>query len=112
MIRNQQVSGSSPLAAFSLKISALTSFIGFSRRGAENRRPNAGLLLSCFFISRSAGLIYQVAWSKSLGLVFGHTVYAVATVLAAFYGRAGFGKRSAGPLGRGIPECLGAVRMA
>jgi spermidine synthase len=40
----------------------------------------------CFFISGVAGLIYQVAWTKSLGLVFGHTVYAVATVLAAFMG--------------------------
>ena len=40
----------------------------------------------CFFVSGVAGLIYQVAWTKSLGLVFGHTVYAVATVLAAFMG--------------------------
>ena len=43
-------------------------------------------LLVCFFISGAAGLIYQVAWGKSLGLVFGHTVYAVATVLAVFMG--------------------------
>ncbi|HXP68656.1 MAG TPA: fused MFS/spermidine synthase [Candidatus Dormibacteraeota bacterium] len=40
----------------------------------------------CFFVSGVAGLIYQVAWTKSLGLVFGHTVYAVATVLAVFMG--------------------------
>ncbi len=33
-----------------------------------------------------AGLIYQVAWVKALGLIFGHTVYAVATVLAVFMG--------------------------
>ena len=45
---------------------------------------NITLLLCCFFLSGCAGLIYQVAWSKSLGLVFGHTVYAVATVLTAF----------------------------
>ncbi len=45
----------------------------------------AGLLL-CFFFSGAAGLIYQVAWSKSLGLIFGHTAYAVATVLAVFMG--------------------------
>jgi spermidine synthase len=42
------------------------------------------VLLLCFFLSGSAGLIYQVAWTKALGLVFGHTVYAIATVLAAF----------------------------
>ena len=38
----------------------------------------------CFFLSGAAGLIYEVSWTKSLGLVFGHTVYAIATVLAAF----------------------------
>src|SRR5260370_28699068 len=45
----------------------------------------AGLLL-CFFFSGGAGLIYQVAWSKALGLIFGPTAYAVATVLAVFMG--------------------------
>jgi len=44
------------------------------------------VILTCFFISGVAGLIYQVAWTKALGLVFGHTVYAIATVLAAFMG--------------------------
>jgi spermidine synthase len=38
----------------------------------------------CVFLSGAAGLIYQVAWTKALGLVFGHAVYAIATVLAAF----------------------------
>jgi len=41
-------------------------------------------LLVCFFFSGAAGLIDQVVWSKALGLVFGHTAYAVATVLAVF----------------------------
>ena len=44
-----------------------------------------GILL-CFFFSGAAGLIYQVAWGKALGLIFGHTVYAIATVLAVFMG--------------------------
>ena len=43
-------------------------------------------LLVCFFLSGAAGLIYQVVWSKALGLVFGHSAYAVATVLAVFLG--------------------------
>jgi spermidine synthase len=42
------------------------------------------VLLACFFFSGSAGLIDQVVWSKALGLIFGHTAYAVATVLAVF----------------------------
>ena len=40
----------------------------------------------CFLLSGAAGLVYQVAWSKSLGLIFGNTVYATATVLAVFMG--------------------------
>jgi spermidine synthase len=42
-----------------------------------------GILL-CFLLSGAAGLVYQVAWSKALGLIFGHTVYAISTVLAVF----------------------------
>lgn len=45
----------------------------------------AGVLL-CFLLSGAAGLIYQVAWGKALGLVFGNTVYAIATILAVFMG--------------------------
>jgi spermidine synthase len=44
------------------------------------------LVLVCFFLSGAAGLVYQVAWGKALGLVFGNTVYAIATVLAVFMG--------------------------
>ncbi|MCC7146250.1 MAG: fused MFS/spermidine synthase [Phycisphaeraceae bacterium] len=40
----------------------------------------------CFVLSGAAGLVYQVAWGKSLGLIFGNTVYATATVLAVFMG--------------------------
>jgi spermidine synthase len=41
-----------------------------------------GLLL----LSGAAGLIYQVAWVRLLGLAFGVTLYAISTVLAAFMG--------------------------
>ena len=61
------------------------------------RRFLAPGLLVCFFLSGAAGLIYQVAWSKSLGLVFGHTAYAVATVLAVFMGGLAFGSAWIGP---------------
>jgi spermidine synthase len=53
---------------------------------APLRRAVAFGILLCFFSSGAAGLVYQVAWSKALGLVFGHTVYAIATVLAVFMG--------------------------
>jgi spermidine synthase len=38
----------------------------------------------CFFLSGAAGLVYEIVWMRMLGLVFGHTVFAVTTVLAAF----------------------------
>jgi spermidine synthase len=38
------------------------------------------------FASGAAGLIYQVAWVRLLGLTFGVTLYAISTVLAAFMG--------------------------
>lgn len=43
-----------------------------------------GVIFLCFLLSGVTGLIYQVIWLRMLGLVFGHTVYAITTVLAAF----------------------------
>jgi spermidine synthase len=48
-------------------------------------------VLVCFFLSGAAGLVYQVAWSKALALIFGHTVYAITIVLAVFMGGLGAG---------------------
>ena len=42
------------------------------------------ILLVLFFGSGVCGLIYQVLWLRMLALVFGVTVYAASTVLAAF----------------------------
>src|SRR5579863_5448134 len=53
-------------------------------------------LLVCFFFSGAAGLIDQVVWSKALGLIFGHTAYAVATVLAVFMAGLASGSASIG----------------
>jgi spermidine synthase len=44
------------------------------------------LLFPLVFASGLAGLIYQVLWLRQLSLVFGVTVYAASTVLAAFMG--------------------------
>ena len=38
-----------------------------------------------FFLSGAAGLVYEMAWSRQLGLLFGHTVNAAAVVLAAYF---------------------------
>jgi spermidine synthase len=42
------------------------------------------LILGLFFVSGISGLIYEVAWTRLLTLVFGDTVLAVSTVLASF----------------------------
>ena len=45
------------------------------------------LLLSlCFVLSGFAALVYQTAWTRQFGLVFGTSELAVATVLAAYMG--------------------------
>ena len=55
------------------------------RKGFASRDGHLSILV-CFFLSGAAGLVYQVAWAKALGLIFGHTVYAAAVVLAVFMG--------------------------
>ena len=42
------------------------------------------LILIAFFVSGACALVYEVVWTRLLGLVMGNTVYAVSTTLAAF----------------------------
>ena len=51
---------------------------GFGARGP-------GPLYAIFFTSGCAGLVYEVMWTRSFGLVFGSTTRAAAVVLAAFF---------------------------
>ncbi|MCD4785802.1 MAG: fused MFS/spermidine synthase [Candidatus Eremiobacteraeota bacterium] len=39
-----------------------------------------------FFLSGMTGLIYQILWTKMLSLTFGHTVFAISSILSAFMG--------------------------
>jgi spermidine synthase len=57
----------------------------------ETAAPRAGggplaLLSLCFVLSGFAALVYQTAWTRQFGLVFGTSELAVATVLAAYMG--------------------------
>src|SRR6185436_10979988 len=54
------------------------------------------VLLGCFFLSGSSGLILEMLWTRKLGLVFGSTTLAIATVLATFMGGLGLGAYLAG----------------
>jgi spermidine synthase len=79
-----------------------------NRYTSESARavPLSGFIYLLFFGSGASGLIYEVVWTRQLTYLFGATIYAVATVLAAFMGGLalgsyGFGKiadRTARPL--------------
>ena len=47
-------------------------------------RPRFSVVAALFLVSGMTGLLYEVAFSKLLGYVFGATAYAVSTVLASF----------------------------
>jgi spermidine synthase len=68
-----------------------------------SRSVLAGVLI-CFFLSGAAGLVYQVAWGKALGLVFGNTVYAIATILAVFMGGLALGSAYIGKWSERYPN--------
>jgi spermidine synthase len=50
------------------------------------------------FLSGFSALLYQVLWTRELGLFFGHTVYAISAVLAAFMGGLALGSQLSGRL--------------
>ena len=55
---------------------------------AATQEPSLSLVLLslCFVLSGFAALVYQTAWTRQFGLVFGTSELAVATVLAAYMG--------------------------
>jgi len=53
------------------------------------------LLLTCFFLSGFAALLYQTAWTRELSFVFGTSELAVAAVLAAYMGGLALGAAAA-----------------
>ncbi len=43
------------------------------------------LIYLVFFLSGVAALIYEISWSRQLGLLFGHTVHAASVVLGSYF---------------------------
>jgi spermidine synthase len=56
----------------------------FTRTGHGDRSDFAWVILACFLLSGTSGLVYQVIWVRQLELVFGTTAFAASTVLTAF----------------------------
>ena len=55
------------------------------------------LAITLFFLfSGATALVYQVIWVRMLGLVVGHSIYAVSTVVATYMAGLGLGARLAG----------------
>lgn len=52
--------------------------------GGNQREVSTFWLLALVFLSGFAALVYELLWFRQLGLVFGNTVQAAATVLTAF----------------------------
>ena len=69
-------------------------------------------IFSLFFLSGAAGLVYQVLWLRRLALVFGVTVYAASTVLAAFMAGLAIGSLLAGRVLRSRVHPLRAFGVA
>ena len=61
-------------------------------------RVGRALILVLFFLSGAAGLVYQVSWARSLGVVFGASHLAVTTVLAVYMGGLALGSALVGRL--------------
>ncbi len=60
--------------------------------------PRAWLLGLLFFATGFASLVYEISWSRQIGLLFGHTVHAAAIVLAAYMAGLAAGYALAGRL--------------
>jgi spermidine synthase len=65
-----------------------------------------------FFLSGASALVYQVLWMRLLALVFGVTVHAASTVLAAFMAGLAFGSASAGRIADRVRQPLKAFALA
>src|SRR5215467_12883737 len=70
------------------------------------------ILLACFFLSGSSGLILEMLWTRKLGLVFGSTTLAISTVLATFMGGLGLGSFLAGRYADRIKNPVRAYALA
>src|SRR5258708_6290655 len=65
------------------------------------------LLHALFLLSGLARLVYEVSWSRQVGVGLGHTAQAVALVLAAYFAGMAAGQFLGGALATRLPPLLG-----
>ncbi|MFH0984845.1 MAG: fused MFS/spermidine synthase [Candidatus Omnitrophota bacterium] len=73
------------------KIFPLPRTFGLISPQQISSRSMKNLILICFFISGACGLIYEIAWLRTLGLIFGNTTFATSAVLAGYMAGLGLG---------------------
>ena len=62
---------------------------------ARSRRPTL-VVSTCLLASGAVALVYEVVWARLLGLVMGHTAYALSAILTSFLGGLALGAWLAG----------------
>lgn len=85
-------------------------------RSSSLNSTRYGLCYVIFFLSGAAALVYEISWSRQIGLLFGHTVQAAAVVLAAYFAGmavgywigAAWARRIRPLLGYGVAESVAA----
>jgi spermidine synthase len=75
-------------------------------RGAQSflGTPSLGLASAATAISGFSALVYEVAWTRLLAVIFGPTTYAFSTMTAAFIGGLALGAAAGGWLARRVPR--------
>jgi len=70
-------------------------------------RSETGLVYGLFFLSGASALIYEISWSRQIGLLFGHTVHAAAIVIASYFAGMAVGSALAARWGSRVLPLLG-----
>jgi spermidine synthase len=68
------------------------------------------IIFLCFFLSGGSGLLFEVLWTRELGLVFGSTTLAMSTVLSVFMGGLALGSYLGGRFVRRFKDPYGPLR--
>jgi len=72
----------------------------------DGSRHTRLVVLPLFFLSGTAGLVYEVTWTRAFGTVFGNTVFATSAVLTAFMLGLALGSRLLGSIADATPQPL------
>ena len=79
-----------------------------SPAGGVPNPSGSRLVYAIFLLSGTAALIYEISWSRQIGLLFGHTAQAAAVVLWAYFTGLGLGYAVGGPSSQsseGLRDC-------